>query len=213
MTLMWFRGILWNHMNKTLFVIAGVALLAIPSLHAQGRGRGAGAASRGGTQSIAASRGATYNRSFALNRGSRFGGNRYRGRGRYYYYGGVPYFYPFFDYGFGYPYYGGGFGYGFGYNSFYSDYAGPGPGYYDTPYAGTIVNESAPGNLPPSGTSLQTVIQRQLSKRGYYKGPIDGDFGDSSRTALRHFQKDNRLKDTGRIDEPTLKALGFTDRR
>ena len=227
-------------MNKTLFVIAGIALLAVPSLQAQGRGRGAGAGPRGGSlggMPTAINRGATFNRGSSfnsgsnlgrgatLNRGSSFNGSRYRGgyyghggnrgrgghygHGRYYYLGGVPYYYPFFDYGFGYPYYGSGFGYGF---SAY-DYAGPGPGYYDTPYNGTIVEETAPENLRASGPSLQTAIQRQLAKRGYYKGTIDGDFGPGSRDALKRFQADNRVKQTGRIDEATLKALGFTDRR
>lgn len=129
----------------------------------------------------------------------------------------MPYFYPFFDYGFGYPYYYGS-SFGYGYATPYGGYGygdvGPDPGAYGAPpYDGRIVDESRPGHLPPGTPSLPSAVQQQLAKRGYYKGKVDGQFGDSSRSALRRFQKDNHLKETGLIDEPTLKALGFGDRR
>jgi peptidoglycan hydrolase-like protein with peptidoglycan-binding domain len=33
-------------------------------------------------------------------------------------------------------------------------------------------------------------IQEALSGLGYYKGPVDGIFGPKTRTAIRHFQRD-----------------------
>ena len=63
------------------------------------------------------------------------------------------------------------------------------------------------------GGSLPEEVQRQLSKRGYYKGSVDGQFGPESRSALSRFQRKQGLKDTGKIDEATLEALGFTDHR
>ena len=40
---------------------------------------------------------------------------------------------------------------------------------------------------------------------------MDGQFGPASRSALSRFQQKQGLKETGKIDEPTLEALGFTD--
>jgi hypothetical protein len=122
------------------------------------------------------------------------------GRGHYYYLGGVPYFYPYYAFGFGYPYY----YYGLGYNTPYYGY-----GYPDPAYEGRIVGQN--GSEP--GASLPGAVQKQLAKRGYYKGTIDGEFGPATRSALSRFQRDNNLKETGRIDEATLQALGFLNHR
>lgn len=209
-------------MNKSLLVFAGIALLAVPSVQAQGRGRAGGAA----PSSASVGRGGSVGRSSAgvYRGGSRFGGYRgygYRGnRGRYYYLGGVPYFYPFFDSGFGYPFYGAGFygsgfyGGGFGGYGGYGAYDGYGPGAYGAaPYDARIVDEGGNRSNQSNDRSLPTAVQRQLAERGYYKGGIDGEFGEGSRSALRRFQREHRLKDTGRIDEATLQALGFADHR
>ena len=161
-------------MLKILIAVAGAALLAAPSLHAQDRHGFAGGQhiDRGG-----------YNR----------GG--YYGRGHYYYFGGVPYFYGL---GFGDPYY-----YGLGYNVPYYGYGYPYPG---GPYEGRVVVGNAQGE-----SSLPSEVQQLLAKRGYYKGKVDGQFGPASRSALSRFQHDNGLKETGRIDEVSLQALGFSD--
>jgi peptidoglycan hydrolase-like protein with peptidoglycan-binding domain len=50
-------------------------------------------------------------------------------------------------------------------------------------------------------------VQSALSKRGYYRGPIDGRIGASSRRAIRAFQSDQGLPVTGLIDHKLLKAL------
>lgn len=54
---------------------------------------------------------------------------------------------------------------------------------------------------------LAVGVQRALSKRGYYRGAIDGDIGNGSRAAIRAYQYDHRLEVTGRIDTALLRSL------
>lgn len=235
-------------MIKTFLVLSGMALLALPSLHAQDRnGRsqaasvrsqmlGGGRAVRSGPSAMRPSqmspavrsqwspssvrsrllsdRAVRSPSSRNFPRYSDGRSHRYRGGGRYYYLAGVPYFYPSFGFGFGYPsYYYNNFGY---YGGYYDEpyppdyYVGPA----DQPYEGRIVEETAPGGKPAlkGARSLPAAVQRQLAEQGYYKGSIDGEFGPASKSALRRFQRDRDLKETGLIDEATLKALGFSTR-
>lgn len=194
---------------KTLLALTGALLLAAPALHAQQhRFNGGGGGGGGGRPTI--DRG-----HFGDHRGGYgYGGRRHGGwHGRTYYYGGLPYFYPSYGIGFGYPYYGG-FGYGYG-DGFGYGYGAEGgyPGAYEGRLADRGDNDNNDRNAPSSGhgPSLPSAVQRQLSKKGYYKGSIDGQFGPASRDALSHFQRDNDLRETGRIDEDTLDKLGFTD--
>jgi peptidoglycan hydrolase-like protein with peptidoglycan-binding domain len=57
--------------------------------------------------------------------------------------------------------------------------------------------------------SQETVVavQKELAKLGYYHGPIDGLFGPQTERAISWFQSVDKLTVTGRIDDPTLKAL------
>ncbi len=50
-------------------------------------------------------------------------------------------------------------------------------------------------------------IQRKLKKLGYYLGPIDGDFGGGTESAVKRFQRDNNLKVDGIVGEITWNAL------
>jgi hypothetical protein len=61
----------------------------------------------------------------------------------------------------------------------------------------------------PSRRPMSTSARAQLRLRelGYYRGPIDGDFGRGSRYALSRFQRDRGLRPTGALDERTLRAL------
>ena len=58
-----------------------------------------------------------------------------------------------------------------------------------------------------SSPSLGIDVQRGLARQGYYRGPIDGDIGPGSRSAIRAFQADNGFAPTGRIDRRLLEAL------
>ena len=53
------------------------------------------------------------------------------------------------------------------------------------------------------------AVQEALVKQGY-KVKVDGMMGQKTRSALRRFQKKNKLKATGRIDESTLARLGVS---
>jgi hypothetical protein len=81
-------------------------------------------------------------------------------------------------FGFDYPYY----GYGYPYYGYYGDNAGD--------YSETI-----------------TAVQKELTQLGYYHGPVDGLIGPETEAAIRWFQSVDKLPVTGRIDDPTLKAL------
>ena len=55
--------------------------------------------------------------------------------------------------------------------------------------------------------STEARAQLRLRELGYYRGSIDGSFGRGSRDSLARFQRDNRLRPTGSLDERTLRAL------
>ena len=52
-----------------------------------------------------------------------------------------------------------------------------------------------------------TIIQRALARHGEYHGKIDGVWGKGTEDALRRFQKDNKLDETGKVDEATAAKL------
>jgi hypothetical protein len=58
-----------------------------------------------------------------------------------------------------------------------------------------------------SGRSVGIDVQRGLARRGYYRGPIDGDIGPGSRASIRAFQADNGFAPSGRIDHGLVIAL------
>ncbi len=189
-------------MIKTLLATTGAVLLAASVLQAAPEGSFGGSHGSVGGARAQARPSANYSRGYG---GARYGYRGYRGGyGHRYYFGGIPYFYDPFFFGFG--YYGGFYGEPYGY--------GPGGyGYGNGAYDGRVIdnrNGNNGDNVDP--TALPKEVQRQLSKRGYYKGGIDGEFGPASKSALTRFQRDNDLRATGRVDGATLKALGFEDR-
>ena len=52
-------------------------------------------------------------------------------------------------------------------------------------------------------------IQQALADKGYYKGEIDGRWGDDSISALKQFQADQKLPDDGKISALALIGLGL----
>lgn len=52
-------------------------------------------------------------------------------------------------------------------------------------------------------------VQRALARRGYYRGPIDGDIGPGSRAAIARYQADRGMRPTGQIDSRLLRSLGL----
>ena len=63
------------------------------------------------------------------------------------------------------------------------------------------------------GSRGQTVrkIQTKLKNWGYYTGSVDGIFGSKTKSAVKYFQRKNKLVVDGVVGPATLKALGITD--
>jgi uncharacterized Ntn-hydrolase superfamily protein len=58
----------------------------------------------------------------------------------------------------------------------------------------------------PKGHDVEEV-QRMLQKLGYYKGCVDGVFGNKLDLAVRTFERANHLWETGSINKPLLQLL------
>jgi peptidoglycan hydrolase-like protein with peptidoglycan-binding domain len=54
-------------------------------------------------------------------------------------------------------------------------------------------------------------LQRDLTRLGYYQGPIEGLYDFPTETAVRNFQRDNNLAITGIADQETLAVLSGGD--
>ena len=52
-------------------------------------------------------------------------------------------------------------------------------------------------------------IQQALADRGYFKGPVNGQWNDDSVDALKRFQTDQKLDPEGKIDALSLTGLGL----
>lgn len=136
-----------------------------------------------------------------------YSSNRYYGNNRYVGYRGYNNRYVGFG-GYGYNRYAGFGGYnrygGFGYSGYRSPgislgftyVARPNYGYTSTAYRSSYVSDD-----------LAEDVQRALRRQGYYRGPIDGDCGPGTRSAIRAYQYNHRLSVTGRIDRNLLRSL------
>jgi peptidoglycan hydrolase-like protein with peptidoglycan-binding domain len=75
--------------------------------------------------------------------------------------------------------------------------------------------EPRPEPAPPSaaapriGPETTRAVQTQLRREGFYRGPVDGVWGRSTRAALAEFQRARRLPITGEPSRETLAALGL----
>jgi peptidoglycan hydrolase-like protein with peptidoglycan-binding domain len=52
-------------------------------------------------------------------------------------------------------------------------------------------------------------IQQALAAKGYFSGPVDGNWGQDSMDALKRFQHDQNLTEDGKIGSLSLIALGL----
>jgi peptidoglycan hydrolase-like protein with peptidoglycan-binding domain len=50
--------------------------------------------------------------------------------------------------------------------------------------------------------------QEALKSEGHDPGPVDGKMGPKTQDALRQFQKQENLRETGRLDQETMSKLG-----
>jgi peptidoglycan hydrolase-like protein with peptidoglycan-binding domain len=56
-------------------------------------------------------------------------------------------------------------------------------------------------------------IQQSLADKGYFSGPVDGNWGPESVDALKRFQREQNLTDDGKIGSLSLIALGLGPKR
>jgi peptidoglycan hydrolase-like protein with peptidoglycan-binding domain len=56
-------------------------------------------------------------------------------------------------------------------------------------------------------------IQQALLDKGYFGGPVDGEWGSSSVDSLKRFQHDQSLAEDGKIGSVSLIALGLGPKR
>ena len=71
------------------------------------------------------------------------------------------------------------------------------------------VDRALPKPTAQAVSSMVVRTQAALMRKGYYEGDIDGVLGDETRAALKAFQKDEKIKETGRMDIETLTRLGI----
>lgn len=80
----------------------------------------------------------------------------------------------------------------------------------DTP-ADTAVAETVPALAPDRPVADWIEAQIELHRRGFSCGSIDGVRGVQSAAALRAFQRNAGLRETGDLDGPTREALRIED--
>lgn len=84
---------------------------------------------------------------------------------------------------------------------YYAPYYAPAPVVYGSPV--TVVRPVTVAATAPSTYE----VQRELAKRGYYGGTLDGQMGPRTRAAIRTYQVDRSLPVTGRVDGNLLRSL------
>lgn len=52
-------------------------------------------------------------------------------------------------------------------------------------------------------------VQRELARRGYYRGYVDGRMGPQSRRAIYRYQQDRGMRPTGYVTTVLLQSLGL----
>ncbi len=91
----------------------------------------------------------------------------------------------------------------------------------------TIAEKSAakpaPAPAPPSASAVKSSrgpvfrptkeqikeVQTMLKEKGSYSGEATGSYNDETRKAIRSFQKDNGLRQTGTLNRATLEKFGI----
>jgi His-Xaa-Ser repeat protein HxsA len=86
----------------------------------------------------------------------------------------------------------------------YTTYSRPSYSYSERVYRGVPASPS----YSSYSDELAVDVQRELRRRGYYRGAIDGDVGPGTRAAIRAYQDDRGMSVTGRIDRNLLRSLG-----
>ncbi|HTV46338.1 MAG TPA: peptidoglycan-binding protein [Stellaceae bacterium] len=73
--------------------------------------------------------------------------------------------------------------------------------------AGMTNPSSAAAATMPATPSEVREAQQKLHREGLYRGRIDGRMGPETQQALRHYQQQNGLEVTARLDHQTMNSL------
>jgi len=76
----------------------------------------------------------------------------------------------------------------------------------------TTARRSEPRQTAPTAERYRE-IQQALADKGYYSGPVNGEWGPDSVTALKNFQEANKLTADGKLGSLSLIALGLGPKR
>ena len=78
--------------------------------------------------------------------------------------------------------------------------------------AGSTAGTSKSGTGMNGGADSEQVksVQKALQGKGMDPGPIDGVMGPKTMAALKAFQKDQKLPESGRLDDQTREKLGVS---
>ena len=78
--------------------------------------------------------------------------------------------------------------------------------------AGSTSGTSKSGTSMNGGAGSEQVksVQKALQDKGMDPGPIDGVMGPKTMAALKAFQKDQKLTESGRLDDQTREKLGVS---
>jgi peptidoglycan hydrolase-like protein with peptidoglycan-binding domain len=77
----------------------------------------------------------------------------------------------------------------------------------------TAVTASRRSSQQQPTTERYQEIQQALADKGYFSGPVDGNWGPESVDALRRFQREQNLTDDGKLGSLSLIALGLGPKR
>jgi len=79
--------------------------------------------------------------------------------------------------------------------------------YYGWHNGAWIIIEPGESSTYYAGGSIVSRVQERLAERGYYRGPVDGDAGPGTRSAIASYQADHGLRVTGHINDALLGSL------
>lgn len=66
------------------------------------------------------------------------------------------------------------------------------------------------GKAAPMDRKTIEQVQQALNDKGYDAGPVDGNWGSKTQSAVENFQQSQGMQATGQLDQQTLAALGIS---